>query len=129
MDVVFINLLPFYLMALVIGELLLLLREKKGLVIEISVALLASVVVTVLAQYQENSKWAAENRPVLLAVVNFISILIVPVVMVLANQYLIKIKNKLLVKHLFLIGAITITMLLWPIWALIITCSSGLDCL
>ena len=52
---------PYYLLALVVCELLLLVRGKRGLRLEIIVAFAICVVWTINGQIQERTSWAAEN--------------------------------------------------------------------
>tara|TARA_R110002096_G_scaffold323848_6_gene517992 strand:- start:1048 stop:1446 length:399 start_codon:yes stop_codon:yes gene_type:complete len=124
----FKNAWPYYLLAFTVAELLLFLKERKGLVTEIIVASVICIALTVLGQYQSHSSWAAENRPVLLALVNFLSILMPLIVFVAANQFLVKIQHAVQ-KHTTLLVVALATMFVWPLWALYVTCASGLDCL
>ncbi len=119
---------PYYLLAFVVGELLLVLRQKKGLALEIIVASGICFLLTVQGHYQAHNTWAMENRPVLLAVVNLLSILMPITALVITNQYLLLI-NSTAMKHFSLLVVVLITMFIWPLWALYITCASGLDCL
>ena len=121
------HMLPYYLLAFVVGEALLWLREKRGLRVEILAAAGVCVVLTTLSWFVSPS-WSAENRPVLLAIVLLLSITAPVGVLVIANQYLIRIRN-LAIKHTALSSVVVVTMFLWPLWALSVTCASGLDCL
>ena len=66
--------LPVCVAALLVAELLLLLKEKRGLGLEIAVATSLCLALTLVAQFQPYSFWAADNRPALLLMVNFLSI-------------------------------------------------------
>lgn len=120
--------LPYYLLAILLSEALLFAKERKGLVLEIAVAAFICIALTTLAQFQSDSSWAAENRPVLLAVVNFLSVLMPFAVLVVANQLLVRIQ-KTTIKHTSLLVVVLITMFIWPSWVLYVTCVTGLDCL
>jgi len=124
----FKNVWTYYLLALVVAESLLLLKERKGFVPEIILALVLCIVLTFQGQYQSHSSWTAKNRPVLLACVNFLSILMPLIVFVAVNQFLVKIRNSFL-KHVVLLVVMLATMFIWPLWALFVTCATGLDCL
>ncbi len=120
--------LPFYLLAFVLAELLLFAKERKGLSLEILIAASAGLILTVLGQFQNHNAWAAENRPVLLAVVNFLSALMPLFVFVVANQFLVRVKENTQ-KHVGLLIIVLVTMFIWPLCALYVTCATGLDCL
>lgn len=120
--------LPYYLLATLLGEALLFVKERKGLVLEIAVAAFICIALTTLAQLQSDSSWAAQNRQVLLAVVNFLSVLMPLAVLVVANQLLVRIR-KTIIKHASLLVVVLITMFIWPLWVLYVTCATGLDCL
>lgn len=122
------NAWPYYILAFVVSEALLFIKERKGLVLEVILAFVICVALTIQGQHESHSSWAAESRPVLLAVVNFLSILMPLIVFVGANQYLVRIRNTIQ-KHVSLIGVVLATMFIWPLWALYVTCASGLDCL
>jgi len=122
------NMFPYYLLAFLAGELLLFFKETKGLVLEIVVAVTICIALTLLGQFQNHGSWIAENRPVLLAAVNFLSILMPLTLFVAANQFLGRIRKTVL-KHASLLVVVLITMVIWPFWALYVTCASGLDCL
>ncbi|WP_321529259.1 hypothetical protein [Sedimenticola selenatireducens] len=124
----FKNSWAYYLLAFAVAELLLFLKERKGLVPEIIVASVICIALTVQGQYQSHSSWAAENRPVLLALVNFLSIVMPLFVFVAVNELLVKIR-KAVQKHIALLVVVLATMFVWPLWALYVTCASGLDCL
>ena len=124
----FKNSWPYYLLAFAVAELLLFLKERKGLFSEIIVAFVIGIALTILAQYQSHSSWAAENRPVLLASANFLSILMPLIVFVAANQFLVKIRHAVR-QHAALLIVAFVTMFVWPLWGLYVTCASGLDCL
>lgn len=119
---------PYFLLAFAVAELLLFLMKRKGLFSEIIVAFVACIALTVLAQYQSHSSWAAENRPVLLALANFLSILMPLIIFVAANQFLVKIRHAVQ-QHATLLVVTFITMFVWPLGALYVTCATGLDCL
>lgn len=120
--------LPFYLLAFVLAELLLLAKERRGLSLEILIAVSVGLILTVLGQFQVHSAWAADNRPILLAMVNFLSALMPLFVFVVANQFLARVKEKTQ-KHVGLLSIVLVTMFIWPLWALYVTCATGLDCL
>jgi hypothetical protein len=120
--------LPFYLLAFVLAEMLLFVKERKGLLLEILIAAGAGLILAVLGQFQGHSAWAAENRPVLLALVNFLSALMPLFVFVVANQFLVRVKENTQ-KHVGLLIIVLVTMFIWPLWALYVTCVTGLDCL
>ena len=122
------NAWPYYMLAFVVCELLLLLKERKGLVLEIILGLIICIALTTQGQYQSHSAWAAENRPVLLAAVNFLSVLLPFVIFVVANQFLVNIRSNGK-KHAILIAVVLVTMFNWPLWVLYVTCATGLDCL
>ena len=122
-----VHMLPYYLLAFVVGELLLLLKERRGLLPEIILALILCVVITILGQFQMHS-WAAEHRPMLLATVNFLIVMLPVILFVGANQYIVRISN-FAFKHGALLAIVVVTMFFWPLWALYVTCASGLDCL
>jgi len=122
------HILPYYFLAFAAGELLLLLKEKRGLWAEIILALSFSGALAVFLQLVNSSSWAAEQRPIMLAVVNSLTALLPAVVLVGANQYIARIKQ-LAIKHSALFGVTIVTMFFWPLWALYVTCASGLDCL
>ena len=120
--------LPFYLLAFVLAEVLLFLRERKGLLLEIFVAASVGLVLTALGQFQSHSAWAANNRPVLLAAVNLLSASMPLIVFVVANQFLVRVKETKQ-KHFGLLVIVLVTMFIWPLWALYVTCATGLDCI
>ena len=122
------NTWPYFLLAFVVCELLLLTRERKGLVLEIILGLIICITFTVQGQYQSHSVWAAENRPVLLATANLLSVLMPLVVFVVANQFLVNIQSTRK-KHAILIAVVLVTMFVWPLWIMYVTCATGLDCL
>jgi hypothetical protein len=124
----FKHLLPYYILALVVSELLLFLKEKKGLGFEVIVASILCILLTVLAQFQTHSSWALENRPALLAFVNLLSILMPIATFTIANQFVTRIEPTPM-KHMALLGTVLVTMFIWPLWALFVTCASGLDCI
>ena len=124
----FKHMLPYYILALVVSEILLFLKEKKGLGFEIIVASVLCLIFTVLAQFQTHSSWALENRPALLAVVNLLSVLMPIATFTIANQFVTRIET-IPMKHIALLGTVFVTMFIWPLWALFVTCASGLDCL
>lgn len=119
---------PYYILAFVVAEALLFVKEKRGLFPEIIFALFICILLTILTQYQSHSASAAEHRPILLSLVNFLSILTPLTVLVLANQLIPKMRNAVQ-KHFALLIVVTATMFIWPLWALYLTCASGLDCL
>ena len=120
--------LPFYLLAFVLAELLLFAKERKGLLFEILITANVGLILTVLGQFQGHSEWAAENRPVVLAAVNFLTALLPLIVFVVANQFLVRVTGNAQ-KHVGLLIIVLFTMFVWPLWALYVTCATGLDCL
>lgn len=119
---------PYYVMAFVVAELLLIIKERVGVIFELVSAIAICVFLTWAAQYQNHNSWALQNKPGLLAMVNFLSIFMPLAVFVLANHFLVLIQKTGL-KHLTLLGVVIVTTFVWPIWALVVVCSSGLDCL
>lgn len=122
------HMLPYFMLAFLVCELLLFVKERKGLTFEIIVAIVLLFLSTLQGQFESHSSWAAENRPVLLAVVNSLIVLMPLAVFVAANQFLARIQN-ILLRHASLFGIVLLTVLVLPMWSLYVTCASGLDCL
>ena len=119
---------PFYLGAGVVAILLLQIRERLGMRAVVLVSFVLLLVLTVVSFFGGHSGWARENRPVLLTVVNLVSIL-APIVAILPFLWLLPQVRSVPVRYAALIAAVLIIMFFWPLWALAVTCWSGLDCL
>ena len=119
---------PYYVLALLVAEVLLLTKERKGLVLEICLTLAISIALSIVIHVQGHNSWASENRPVLLAFVDFLSLAMPLVVFVVANQFLARIRSTVK-KHAALFLMVLLTMFVWPLWSLYVACASGLDCL
>ena len=122
------HLWPYYFLALFVGEVLLFLRERNGLFQEIAGAVILSLLLLIISLFQIPSFGDSADRSWLMALVNLLSILLPISVIVIANKYLSKIHEPVK-KHVGLVCVISITMFVWPLWSLSITCASGLDCL
>lgn len=119
---------PIYLLAVVMAEAMLHLRERLGMrAVSVASAVLL-IALKILSFFGEQNTWAREQRPLLLNVVNFISIL-GPVVAVVWLVWLVARVRSAALRHATLIGSVLVIMSVWPVWALLITCGSGLDCL
>lgn len=113
-------------LAFLFAELLLLAKEKKGLPLELLLA--AGVVIALMIYDQLDNSGAANNKPVLTAIVNFLTISMPILVFLVANQFITKITNTIN-KHLCILLVVISTMILWQSWAVFVICASGLDCL
>jgi nitrate reductase gamma subunit len=118
---------PMYLLALAAAELLLYLWTKHG---RRSVLLVASVIfmLSLLASHWTASAWARQNHLAKLVAVNAIS-LVGPVAVVVLAVFFARRVRLPLARHATLTAAVFLTMFFFPIWALMVTCASGLDCL
>ena len=119
---------PLYLLTFAAGEMFLNLREKKGLKAELVAACVLVFILTALGNYQEHNAFSKENQYWLLTIVNAVSIFMPTAALVMGIQFFIKFTRGTS-KHVAIALLSIMTMFLWPMWVLFVTCSSGLDCL
>ena len=113
------------LVIIVVCELLLIVREKKGVYLEIIIVLLISLVITIT---YEPTDWVRENKYIESLIANFFSLLLPLAIIVGANEFLIRIKNNI-VKHITVIALALVVSFVGFYWGLYLICSLGVDCL
>ena len=123
-----LNMWPYYLLGLIVAEVLFFIREQRGLRSELFIAFVILCGLTTLGYFQAHNSWVLNNKPISFMLVNVLSILVPLVIFVIVNQYLVHL-NKTVIKHIWIFVTTTSTISLWPLFALYLTCASGLDCL
>ncbi len=118
----------FYFLLLAVGELLLYAKQKKGVGLEILIAILIIILLVAHGQYELNIIQPLKNQYLLRATVDILSLLMPLAVLIVSNQFIVKLKH-MAARHISLIVIVIVTVTIWPFYAIYITCASGLDCL
>lgn len=119
---------PFCLGAVVMATVLLQVRERLGMRAVFAVSVLLLLVLTVLSFFGEHNSWVKQHRPLLQTFVNFISVL-GPIAALMPFLWFLPKVRRAVVRYGALVAAALVIVFFWPLWALVVTCSSGLDCL
>lgn len=122
----------FIILALIGGYILnaifLAILERFGLKYELIAASTIAIVIGVAWLAFTIDSYSVQNQP-LLSIFNVLLILLVPFSIFIAlNQKIIKIENKYK-RHLALLGIVVIIVTIFPVFTLVVSCSTGLDCI
>jgi hypothetical protein len=120
--------LLLFLFALAVAECLLYVRTKKGWLLYFGVVAGLFLALTALGYSAESNTLSTQQRPVRLVIVIALQVLVPLVAIACAVSFLSKIRHGL-TRHALVAASAFAVMLAWPLFALVVVCSSGLDCI
>ncbi len=96
---------PFYILLLVVSELLLYAKQKKGVKLEIMISMVIIFLLVAHGQYELYKVQSTSNQYALRATVDFLSLLMPLSILIMANQFIVKVQN-MVARHIYLAGLV-----------------------
>jgi len=119
--------LLLFLIALAVAEFLLYLRLKQGWPLYVGMAMVLFVALTALAYFTEGNTWSMQQQPMRLAIVIGLQVVAPLLAIACAVPLVVRVRHRLS-RHALMAAFVFVVMLAWPLYALVVVCTSGLDC-